>query len=821
MKNRKQTATFSYQFLRNVGLGILNDIASWIWGCIYPRSQHRTEQKKVVVSSSRRLAVSRCGVHIVPIIVSAVIVAVNLKQDFIGIDFHGLIHSETVNIALLQTAAKVQELLIVASLSTIAFQLIRDELLYGEGIPLGMLGAGIDMSKLSFFWSREFIGGLRGLVKGSRRYRKVQLVVFLLLAGALSLLAGPACAVLLVPQIQDWPIGGTPVSLNGTEDSFWPVEMTGNSSQPAICLSPGESLNGVCPSGGYRSLWSHYYNLDSTTYADYVPAYAYQLSGNHYYWPVESVQPMMTRTISLGWPKLTVWMVQPHLAASIVLEQLMKGWWQALLASGSYQDSEIIDRAAASSLIYNPLVRVNCAPPAQLSSSNHSVLFPVIDSPDFRTLELDGSVLPDNPKNHVQFSWIHLDNNFRPVTTGAVLQSAWSHDNESRLVIGCSVAAQWVKANVRSDSYSFWQGWYPKSIDFDHPYPIQGSILKNGSVSTQDAIVVDESWLNSLTPATPPTEPGYLDWKPTTIESILSAVRITEGTGNNNSISVNDWQTEDNSNRPGLLASVIASIFVDGLSRAGVQQLFTNQGNPSQWILSPYEEDPNFDNLMLRNKRALKYPPQNDMFRVDFGISGLNYSMSLAQKLAMIVLFLHIALAAFHSVWLITRGKSSACWDSMTEIMAIAQNSKPAIRSLENTAAGIQYSSTFSKRVIVSPAKLPGSQEDSHLEFEIIEEETDMEKKMVELELSDVEIDQSTRSSNIESDGQPLETIKLLHSKTWTPGESHSRATSSSSVNLARGRRSSSSRAAPVATLAPSSGRPFTELKFKENVAYG
>ena len=138
-----------------------------------------------------------------PVLISIAIIALNLKKYFIGIDFRGAIYNDNADIALLQIAAKVQELLIVASLATILFHLTRDELLYGEGLPLGMVGAGIDFSKLSYYWSRELIGSLRGLFKGPRKYRKTQLVIFLLLAGLLSLLAGPSCAVLTVPQTQD------------------------------------------------------------------------------------------------------------------------------------------------------------------------------------------------------------------------------------------------------------------------------------------------------------------------------------------------------------------------------------------------------------------------------------------------------------------------------------------------------------------------------------------------------------------------------------------------------------------------------------------
>lgn len=107
------------------------------------------------------------------------------------------------NIALLQIGATIQELLIVASLTTIIFQLTRDELLFGDGIPLGLLAAGVDFTKLSFFWSPQTLGSLGSLFRGPRRHRRILLAIYLPLDGALALVSGPSCAVLLVPQVQD------------------------------------------------------------------------------------------------------------------------------------------------------------------------------------------------------------------------------------------------------------------------------------------------------------------------------------------------------------------------------------------------------------------------------------------------------------------------------------------------------------------------------------------------------------------------------------------------------------------------------------------
>lgn len=190
---------FSEHFLRSIGLAITNDV----FHHVLPAKRSHEEHKKIVIDRSRTLAIGRCSVHLIPVTVSILIVVVNFKQVFIGIDFRSVIHSETINLALLQTAAKLQELLIVASLATVNFQSLRHELIFGDGLPLGLLVADFEFTKLSYFWSPEWLGSLRNTAGNPRRLHKLALILYLVTIGALAALAGPSCAGLLIPQLQD------------------------------------------------------------------------------------------------------------------------------------------------------------------------------------------------------------------------------------------------------------------------------------------------------------------------------------------------------------------------------------------------------------------------------------------------------------------------------------------------------------------------------------------------------------------------------------------------------------------------------------------
>ncbi len=59
--------------------------------------------------------------------------------------------ADDVNLAPLQIVGKTQEILIVASTSTIVFDIIRVELLHGSGVPLSLIGSGISIKDISWF----------------------------------------------------------------------------------------------------------------------------------------------------------------------------------------------------------------------------------------------------------------------------------------------------------------------------------------------------------------------------------------------------------------------------------------------------------------------------------------------------------------------------------------------------------------------------------------------------------------------------------------------------------------------------------------------
>jgi len=98
-------------------------------------------------------ALMKCCVHILPVLGSATLLWFNIYGYYIGANItapNGV--SDDVTTHLLQFLAKVHEGLIIASTATVVFSVVRNQLLYGRGLPLGLIGAGMSFTDFSYFW---------------------------------------------------------------------------------------------------------------------------------------------------------------------------------------------------------------------------------------------------------------------------------------------------------------------------------------------------------------------------------------------------------------------------------------------------------------------------------------------------------------------------------------------------------------------------------------------------------------------------------------------------------------------------------------------
>ncbi|RSL68006.1 hypothetical protein CEP54_002914 [Fusarium duplospermum] len=314
--------------LRTLGLGVITFLGG-----------NDDEPPKVLIDSSRRLAVARCAMHIFPALLSICLITlahcVSIGEDrlitlnslglFIGNELQGLRDGDGLKLGLLQVAAKIQELLIVASVGSVIFHIIRSELVFGDGMTLGLLVSGFSFAQVSYFWSPEFLGGLGWGLRCSKDMSHTQgwkrrgFVLLVFIGGGLALLAGPATAVLMIPRKMDWPVGGGIYWLNGSDDQLWPRFLDAAYYSEINCtIDTGQFTDNRCPSHGFLRMYQHFISW----WNGYNTGYAFELNDG-----------FQRKTIYAGPALLSdanTWAYSAHAATAVLQDALRNFHFKAL-----------------------------------------------------------------------------------------------------------------------------------------------------------------------------------------------------------------------------------------------------------------------------------------------------------------------------------------------------------------------------------------------------------------------------------------------------------------------------------------------------------
>jgi len=169
-----------------------------------------------------------------------------------------------------------------------------------------------------------------------------------------------------------------------------------------------------------------------------------------------------------------------------------------------------------------------------------------------------------------------------------------------------------------------------------------------------------------------------------------------------------------------IVEHVVASVFTDALSRIGTWRTF-NLTVPvtGQMEYMFYNQKPHFASQLLLGREAL-YPPPDlatsnyTRFNMTQTITGYAYkAQAITDWLAVTVLLIHLVFALGHTIYAVTTGRTSECWDTLPELLALAQQSRPSNKALKNTSAGISRIQTFKQRARVRPS----TEDIKHLEI--------------------------------------------------------------------------------------------------------
>lgn len=686
----------------------------------------------------------------------AVLVYCNYSTIYIGPYFTQNPADDAIFLAIIQVAAKTQELLCIASLATVVLQALRRELL-DEGIPVGLLGSGLWFSQVAFLWSPDFLTAARW---STGSYRRATLYGLIIVAGFIAAFIGPSAAVLLLPRSQYLPAGRISYYLNGNFTDFWP-EVVRASTEPQVCSQAGFNLYALCPSGGYDALRQTLSTFNYTNFNDQTPfgiAYGPQLQAqgiegvrqwhNALIQSQQSLIPPMLSSMHIRGPNWWTAVLQPHAATAAVSQQLVRDWAKAASTTkrglwSRYQWTYGLKATTRSTL---PVVRTSCTQAQNISVNTTQAGFPYLYISNVTGLQMppvdpayarkvtwasdlryaDISSLERGPTSHLRSQWLSLppdsfgDAQHGFSTSGLFLEFPWN--DESRAAVSCSVLATWHDYSLVSERSVDYGAWVATHI-------VDGNDRDDYTdVRYSRPLALDRSWLDLLTPPMD-TEPGSSTRD--SLEHLLS------GTGFADSIAQlrsspqmywNDKQPPDGTCISGMLNSsktdtelwndtscgkgskamylefVVSSLVADGLSRYGSHRAFESVEDVSRWMLRvPTVSNPT---LLFTELPSSPPPPHEHVHQsVDVDVVGYAYFASTTTDyLALAVVCGYMLVAGVHlwrSLWLQDVVSSSA-WDTITELLVLCQLSPPPqFSQLDNSASGIRRLETYSTMVKV------------------------------------------------------------------------------------------------------------------------
>lgn len=473
-----------------------------------------------------------------------------------------------------------QELLIIASVSTVLFQIVRDELLH-DGIPLGLATSALSFSRLSYFWSPAFWGGTTSLVN-LNKWRGVRLLGLITLGGLIAITAGPASAVLMLPrpsvsannvinafQIQtnetkqNWHEFTTKFWLNGAADVYWPTKLTSDHTGGLDCagIEGIDSLGGdQCINRGVPFLESFY-------------AYYTRLAGSYEVFTPESAFPRILQAIPrVDGQSAEAWSVAPHAATSLNQNRLWYDphWFPQFRPRGD-RSAHTSSQAAA--------VRTVCNREAlNISNTTYSVSLPVIPAyglwaqedghpGPFVDIKLAKPLWGTNKKaltDHTNLTTVWIPADMDSVTAGIViLGELHSELDTHRLGVVCSIDARWNRAMhtyTANSTTGFAQSGAFTSVTQSGRRSTQEIITKTLPMDNGDwsHIAAEAEWLETLTPVVPiRTGPSSATFMTTALAHIYNTSNIPEANG--------AWDVVK-------IESITSTVMADAISRVGLAQ---------------------------------------------------------------------------------------------------------------------------------------------------------------------------------------------------------------------------------------------------------
>ncbi|KAG8158525.1 hypothetical protein KVR01_011647 [Diaporthe batatas] len=555
-------------------------------------------------------------------------------------------------------------------------------------------------SEMSYFWSSEFWGALDG---GMSRAAKTRMTAILLASGLIAAFAGPS----------DWNAGGTEFYLAARETDLFPGNLS-ISDLPTECSGPDATEYAICPSGGFKPLSLYTSSLQTIRNDENLIPVPKSTSGQWgsyglFQQQIVSVpsihtgmQPFPTSSISGSIRGIVCQTEAVAPFVPILLHSLhISNDWEAIAATAQFSADRpsLAEYRWRNSKIVStpgkiPAVRTMCSAAQNLSTTATRVNFPILPPDACPDGELSMSVpnLNNNPSSSIRLTWVHdFPDEAGSVSSGIIFEAPWTNRHTSRVVVGCSIDARWTAGKVKNNQA------YPSDIASPEKWKIVAGYIAPMFMPPNNKswlpIHLDDAWVKVSDPQG--KGQGHL-------QSLLASSAIIDQALTTAHDQTDTWNQAvmGSSNRTLLLEWITSLSVVDSLSRYGTYRFLNTSGPQMDWDLLNFNKQPDFTNKILSGGPALEKPTGVPLttFRTTIILNGLLYrASSVTDCLALGILIAHILIALGHTMHLILYRKSSASWDTISEFLALAHNSRPSKKALRNASAGIRTKKPFSK----------------------------------------------------------------------------------------------------------------------------
>lgn len=634
----------------------------------------------------------------------------------------------------LQLAAKLHELLILASLSSLVLHAVQAHLMGGSGLPLGLvsnafeLGSGEYLRRKSFWsawWSVDQATG--------RRFPYMRFWLLSLLCTLLVTLAGPSSAISVIPTLNYFDLPRPfvepvlPYYVFNKSTELWPERLnTGSLTAPnsgIACLNPDSyDEQQFCPAGGFRDTYAWAQSLlftDSDRGTNI--SFADSTGDTRRVLTAQSCNSTFDGRASAV--SLTGFVSGAMTAYWTYVERNLQG--MALKASHPRIN---IDAATS---VFAPRVEVMCNSYPNYGynpkrpDDQPSMTFPVMHGANPIQVP-DWTYKYSRPVNATNFTFVELPKTeaLSP-SIGAVLtlpliedhNGTWEQNSEN---IACSLYSQWVPVDV----------WYEPRNSDQLSYTVETSLADSCLVVPSDAssdrqpinTTILAGYANAINQPLPfitgGNQPAFL----ATLETFLyhDSTYVPNGVFFQSPIpGVAGIQVTDEMARKlraKLVSTLLAGFVTDGMARiagngvfpyaAPVFLLSNRSADGDLQGLFPVssatggEVDPLNTTNIAEEARWLRLDPVLQRYGYGYRIRG-----SRTTQFGISVLLIHLVVSVAHLSFVLNEisGRGHGIQrgaETIPEMLALALNSR-ASQMLRNTCAGISQTTTWREVVAV------------------------------------------------------------------------------------------------------------------------